>query len=61
MVLEVAHYIQVVVSWIAQALRFYSNKMKTEQSSSDDGKQPFNLFTGTEEMQKIYTHVYLNT
>ena len=33
-ILEVAHYKQVVVSsWIVQALHFYNNKMKTEQSS----------------------------
>ena len=41
MVLEVAHYKQVVVSWIAQALCFYSDKMKTEQSSSQGQIQDF--------------------
>ena len=51
---EVAHYKQVVVSsWIVQALRFYSNKMKTEQSSSGGCKEPFVYSLGLKRCKKF--------
>ena len=52
-----AHYKQVVVSsWIVQALHFYSDKMKTEQSSnSDGGKDPLICSLGPKDAKNSHT------